>query len=156
MKVFIVFCGLLIINLSFLSYQGDMGRYIQCQNYLKAVAEESAAGAALYYDESAYAEGVFRFRYEEGQKYIEYMITDSKTGMPFPKGSKIMYKVNFQDDFLGYKEDASDGIQEHVNNSEENIPSVIVTLTVITEDMFHLPFLKVTEMKRTAKYELPQ
>ncbi|MEL7657016.1 MAG: hypothetical protein AAGU75_14045 [Bacillota bacterium] len=136
MKVFIVFCGLLIVNLSFLSYQGDMGRYVKCQNYLKAVAEESAAGAALYYDEPAYSEGEFRFRYEEGQKYIGYIIEESKTRMPLPKGTKITYEVEFQD--------------------KEMIPSVTVSITAVTEDLFHLPFLEVTKVKRTAKYELPQ
>jgi len=50
MKVFIVFLGIFLINISFLSYQGDMGRYVRCQAFLKAVAEECAAGSALYYD----------------------------------------------------------------------------------------------------------
>ena len=156
MKIFIVFCGLLIVNLSFLSYQGDMGRYIQCQNYLKAAAEESAAGAALYYDETAYAEGEFHFRYEEGQKYIEYIIDESKTETPLLRDSKITYEVDFQDDFTGSQEGTSDNTKGDIHDSAENIPSVTVSITAVTEDMFHLPFLKVTKIKRTAKYELPQ
>ena len=156
MKVFIVFCGLLIVNLSFLSYQGDMGRYIQSQNYLKAVAEESAAGAALYYNESAYSEGEFYFRYEEGQKYIDYIINESRSEMPLLKDSEISYEVKFQDDFMGYQESNSDDKHGRENDSEENIPSVTVSITADTEDMFHLPFIEVTKIKRTAKYELPQ
>ncbi|HVI39403.1 MAG TPA: hypothetical protein VM577_01990 [Anaerovoracaceae bacterium] len=142
MKVFIVFLGLLFINVSFLSYQGDLGRYLQCQTFLKAVAEECAAGAALYYDEAAYSDGQFRFYYEEGRKYIEYLVEESKREMPLPQDSVITYEVDFQDDYLGYE--------------EEDNPSVTVELTAATEDLFHLPFLEVREIKRAAKYELPQ
>lgn len=142
MKVFIVFLGLLLINVSFLSYQGDLGRYTRCQTFLKAVAEECAAGAALYYDETAYSDGQFQFCYEEGRKYIEHLIEESKGEMPIPSGSILAYEVVFQDDNLGYE-------------GEEN-PSVSVEITAATEDLFHLPFLEVREIKRAAKYELPQ
>ncbi len=142
MKVFIVFLGLFIINVSFLSYQGDMGRYVQCQTFLKAVAEECAAGAALYYDEEAYSEGEYYFYYEEGQKYIAHIIGESKKKMSLPQNSNITYEVSFQDDYLGYE--------------GETIPSVTVSITADTEDLFHLPFLEVTQVKRAAKYELPQ
>jgi len=142
MKVFIVFIGLLIINMSFLSFQGDLGRYVRCQTFLKAIAEECAAGAALYYDEAAYSDGQFRFNYEEGREYIGYLMEESKLGMPLPKNSIITYEVVFQDDYLGYEE-------------EEN-PSVKVDITAVTGDLFHLPFLEVREINRAAKYELPQ
>lgn len=142
MKVFIVFIGLFIINVSFLSYQGDLGRYVRCQTFLKAVAEECAAGAALYYDETAYSDGQFRFDYEEGREYITYMMEESKRSMPLPKDSIITYEVVFQDDYLGYE-------------GEEN-PSVTVDITAVTGDLFHLPFLEVREIIRAAKYELPQ
>jgi hypothetical protein len=142
MKVFIVFMGILIINIGFLSYQGDMGRYVRCQNFLKATAEECAAGAALYYDEAAYSGGQLRFRYDEGRKYIEHILNQTNREMPLPRGSALTYEVAFQDDALGY---------EDVDN-----PSVTVMLTATTEDLFHLPFLKVTSIARTAKYELPQ
>lgn len=142
MKVFIVFIGLLLINVSFLSYQGDLGRYTRCQMFLKAVAEECAAGAALYYDEAAYAEGKFQFRYEDGRELIEYLMGESKREMPLPGYSLLTYEVLFQDDNLGYE--------------EGNTPSVTVEITAATEDMFRLPFLEVYEIKRAAKYELPQ
>lgn len=158
MKVFIVFCGMLIINVSFLSYQGDMGRYVQGQNFLKAVAEECAAGAALYYDEPAYSEGQFKFNYMEGNEYINYIIEESKKEMPLPSNSMITYEVRFQDDNLGYKEDTSEGTNTTVSSSEskEGIPSVTVEITAATEDLFHLPFLEVKKLVRTARYELPQ
>ena len=151
MKVFIVFIGLLIINVSFLSYQGDMGRYVRCQTFLKAVAEECSAGAALYYDEAAYSGGQFQFNYEEGRKYIKYLIEESKREMPLPRNSIITYEVVFQDDYLGYE----GGPNKADGDGGEN-PSVTVELTAVTGDLFRLPFLKVTEVRRAAKYELPQ
>ena len=137
MKVFIVFLGIFLVDVSFLSYQGDMGRYVRCQAFLKAVAEECAAGAALYYDQDAYSEGHLRFYTREGRKYIEYILEESKQEMPLPHGSVIVYEAVFQDE----------GVE---------IPSVTVKLTATTEDLFRLPFLEVTEIKRAAKYELPQ
>ncbi len=159
MKVFIIFFGLLIINISFLTYQGDMGRYVRCQVFLKAVAEECAAGAALYYDETAYSDGRLRFYYEEGRKYIEYMIEESKNEMPLPRDSIVSYKVFFQDDYLGFEQASSEqggGASGSGSDESEMNPSVTVELTAATGDLFRLPFLKVTEIKRAAKYELPQ
>lgn len=143
MKVFIVFLAMLIINTSFLTYHGDMGRYIRCQNFLKAVAEECAAGAALYYDEAAYADGWFQFCYEEGNKYINFIIDKSKNTMPLPEECVLSYEVLFEDDRLGYK-------------SGNCVPSVTVLVTAVTEDLFDLPFIQVTKVQRAAKYELPQ
>jgi hypothetical protein len=131
-----------------------MGRYVRCQAFLKAVAEECAAGAALYYDEAAYSDGKMQFYYEEGRKYIEYIVVESEKESPLPGGSDITYEVEFQDDYLGYEgEPGSHGGGAAVT---EGIPSVTVELTAETEDLFRLPFLAVTEIKRAAKYELPQ
>jgi len=157
MKVFIVFLALFIINVSFLSYQGDLGRYVRCQTFLKAVAEECAAGAALYYDEAAYSDGQLRFYYEEGRSYIEYLIEESKREMPLPQKSIITYEVIFWDDALGYESGPGAGSVTSGGSIErEDNPSVTVKITAVTEDLFHLPFLKVTEIKRAARYELPQ
>jgi hypothetical protein len=156
MKVFIVFLGLFIINVSFLSYQGDLGRYVRCQTFLKAVAEECAAGAALYYDEAAYSDGQLRFYYEEGRKYIEYLIEESKRGMPLPQDSEITYEVEFQDDYLGYENGNGTGTVSGGAVEREGNPSVTVELTAETEDLFRLPFLEGREIKRAARYELPQ
>lgn len=155
MKVLIVFFGLLIINISFLTYQGDMGRYVRCQILLKAVAEECAAGAALYFDEAAFSDGHFRFHYEEGRKYIEYMVEEAKKQMPLPANSIISYEVTFQDDSLGYGSDEGEAAGSETE-IDKGIPSVTVVLTAATCDLFRLPFLSVTEIKRAAKYELPQ
>ena len=138
MKVFIVFLGLLIINLSFLSYHEDMSRYIQAQTFLKALAEECAAGASLYYDEEKYSEGKMIFLYDECRKYTEATIEESKSRMPFSKDSGFQYQISYEDDLHGSGE----------------IPAVIVEIKVNTEDLFRLPFLEWTEITRKAKYEL--
>ena len=143
MKVFIVFLGMLILNVSFLSYQGDMGLYIRCQAFLKALAEECAAGAALFYDEGAYSDGQLQFRYEEGRKYIDFIIKESEKETPLPKDSVLTYAVSFEDDALGYE-------------TGNDVPSVTVVVTAATGDLFSLPFLEVTQVERAAKYELPQ
>ncbi|MDF2654545.1 MAG: hypothetical protein K0R19_1019 [Bacillota bacterium] len=148
MKVFIVFMAVFVINVSFLSYHGDIGRYVQSRNFLKATAEECAAGAALYYDCDAYGIGEFRFSYEEGRRYIDYILENGMTSAPLPKGSSISYEVIFQDDHLGYDDEPEHG--------GSKVPSVTVTLTARTNDLFALPFLEVTEITRAARYELPQ
>lgn len=137
MKVFIVSLALFLINLSFLSYHEDMGRYMQAQTYLKALAEECAAGASLYHNEDHYAEGKLIFQYEECQKYVENMIQNSKKRMPFPKGSDFVYQIDYEDELHG----------------NVDVPSVIVEIKVNTKDLFRLPFLEVTEVKRKARYE---
>jgi len=147
MKVFVVFIGLLMINISFIVYQADMGRYLQAQTFLKAVAEECAAGAALYINEEDYSNGKLIFNYNEGIKYSNYIIEDSKKRMPFPEQSKITYDIKFEDDFLGYS--AGDGTLSN------NTPSVTVKVEVETEDLFRLPFLEVDNVSRIAKYEVP-
>jgi len=77
------------------------------------------------------------FYRDEGRKYIEYILEESGKEMPLPAGSAITYNAVFQDE----------GVE---------VPSVTVELTAATEDLFRLPFLEVTEVKRAAKYELPQ
>ncbi|QOX62499.1 hypothetical protein FRZ06_03630 [Anoxybacterium hadale] len=149
MKVFIVFMAIFVIHVSFLSYQGDMGRYVQSRNFLKATAEECAAGAALYYDREAYGQGNFHFSYEEGKQYIEYILEHGMAAAPLPQGSRISYEVVFQDDHLGYENDPE-------SDERNNIPSVTVTLNAKTQDLFALPFFEVTEITRAARYELPQ
>lgn len=147
MKVFIVFIGLLLVNVSFLVYHADINRYVQAQIFLKALAEECAAGAALYIDEADYSNGKFVFNYNEGYKFADYIINKSKDRMPFNKDSIILSEITYQDDLQGYDDEN--------NRYEENIPSVTVKLEVVTKDMFSLPFLEMERVVRMAKYELP-
>jgi hypothetical protein len=149
----------LMVHISFLTYQGDMGRYVQSQVYLKALAEECAAGAALYYEEEEFAEGRMVFDYEEGHKYVDYLLNKTTENMPLPKSSRITYTIHFEDDLQGYEE----GLTEYEENnpghhrfgSDIKNPSVTVKLTADTGDLFRLAFLKIDQVTRTAKYELP-
>ena len=38
MKVFIVFIALLMVSMTFITYQGDLNRYVRLQTFMKAVA----------------------------------------------------------------------------------------------------------------------
>ena len=75
MKVFIVFLGLLIANVTFITYQGDLARYLRLQDFLKATAEECACGAAEYYDEEAFSRGEMLVDAVEAEKYVKYIIS---------------------------------------------------------------------------------
>lgn len=140
MKIFIVFFALLILHISYVAYQGDMNRYVEAQTALKALAEECAAGAALYYDPEEYAEGRMVFHGEEGAAYILYILEKSKKNIRLAV-EDFSYRVFYEDDRRGY---GADG----------HIPSVTVTLSVKTKDIFRLPFLRMEEVSRSAKYEL--
>lgn len=141
MKVFIVFMALLIVNITFMVYQSDAGKYERIQNFLKATAEECAAGAALYYDESFYGDGELVFNYKSGEEYIDYLLQGIRTSSPMENDTKITYQLVYEDDYTGYR--------------KEEIPSVTVTLKASSKDIFRLPFLTVKEVTRRAKYELP-
>ncbi|MEG1930140.1 MAG: hypothetical protein RR131_03275 [Anaerovorax sp.] len=140
MKVLIVFMALLVINVSFMVYQSDMGRYERIQNFLKATAEECAAGAALYYDETYYGTGKLVFNYKSGEDYVVYLL-QNLGGNAQIQGDRIVYELAYEDDLLGY--------------TREAVPSVTVSLKVGVKDLFRLPFLSVTEVTRKAKYQLP-
>jgi hypothetical protein len=149
MKTLLVFLGMLLICAAFVFYQGDMGRYVRAQTALKALAEECAAGAALYFDEEAYAEGRMIFNEEEARAYIAHML--ATTGVPAPDAKAagpIAATVSFYDDRGSYGERVGAfGVINH--------PSVVVRLRVATEDIFRLPFLTATAIERETVYELP-
>ncbi|MDR2132373.1 MAG: hypothetical protein LBP30_03395 [Clostridiales Family XIII bacterium] len=149
MKILIVFMGMLLICAAFVFYQNDMGRYARAQTALKALAEECAAGAALYFDETAYAEGRTVFNETEGRAYISHMLANSRVPAPdVGAAGLIAASVSFYDDRGAYGVSAGPyGVIRH--------PSVVVRLRVATEDIFRLPFLTVTALEREAMYELP-
>ncbi len=141
MKVFILFLALLIVNVTFISYQGDMNRYVQLQTFLKAVAEEAAAGAALYYDENAYSHGSMIINREEGERYIEDLLTRATVKLQLNEGESLTAETVVMDDNSGA---ADFGVS----------PSVTVTLRLTVADLFRLPFLEREQVVRSAKYEL--
>jgi hypothetical protein len=146
MKVLIVFLGLLLICCGFVFYQSDMGRYVRAQTALKALAEECAAGAALYFDDEAYALGKMIFDEGEGRKYIEHALESAVLPEVDPTGG-ILCESDFYDDRGAYGQE--------IDGATVRCPSVVVRLSVSTEDLFRLPFLSVTKLERRAMYELP-
>ena len=141
MKIFIVFIGLLVINVSYLSYQGDIENFVRKQAFLKFTAEECSAGAATLIVEEEYAEGRIVFNYEAGQSYADEYINYVKEKTKL-KGT-LSCKLSFEDDNLGYN-------IENFNN----IPAVNAVVRFETEDIFRLPMITLTEIERSARYEL--
>ncbi|MDD3350078.1 MAG: hypothetical protein PHC40_04380 [Eubacteriales bacterium] len=133
MKVFIVFLGLLIANITFITYQGDLARYLRLQDFLKATAEECACGAAGYYDEEAFSRGEMLVNAVEAEKYVKYITAQAEELLEADPGGTLSYQIEIL---------------------PSELPSVEVQLTLKTSDLFRLSFLKVEEVTRTAKYEL--
>ncbi|MDR0425338.1 MAG: hypothetical protein LBH39_07830 [Clostridiales Family XIII bacterium] len=148
MKVLVVFLGLLTMLSSMLFYQGDMGRYTRGRAFLKALAEECAAGAALYFDESEYAEGRLVFNQDEGMKYISHLLENTQMPPELKALGAPSCEALFYDDESGYGQDVG-------GHAIASSPSVAVKLSIHTEDIFRLPFLSVIYIERQAMYELP-
>lgn len=146
MKIYIVFLGIFLVSVMGLSYQGDLGAYIHEEMVLKEAAEECAAGASLFLEEEAFAEGLIVFKYEEGRsyaaKYLEYIKRNSKA----LKNGTVDWSMSFEDDMQGYEK-----------TNGKRIPAVSVKIRVTTsEDMFRVPFINVNSLERSARYELPR
>ena len=141
MKVFIIFIALLIANITFISYQGDLNRYVRLQTYLKAVAEEAAAGAALYYDEVSYSHGSMIINKEEGEKYIKHLLIRAGQTLDLREGENLTAEMEVLDDSNGAADTGAS-------------PAVTVTLSLTVTDLFRLPFLTKEQVVRSAKYEL--
>ena len=59
MKIFIVFAGLLLVNMCIISYQGDFARFMHLQRSLDEIAFECAEIAAADAEDAlAFAEGM--------------------------------------------------------------------------------------------------
>lgn len=145
MKAYIVFLGLFIVGIFAVSFQGDLGRYQHEQLLLKEAAEECAAGAALLVDEESYADGKIVFDYEKGKEYVSDYLEYIKRNSKALTEGKVSYQIEFEDYNKGYSE----------NNSSQ-IPAVTVIIDVMTEDLFKDPFIEVTSLERSARYELPE
>ena len=130
MKVLLVFMALLSLNLMFLTYQSDMNQYNRQQALLKSVAEECAAGAALFFDEEEFSLGFLKFNREESEKYVNHILSQ-RFHEPF--------QVSYEIDYCEYP--------------DTQRPGVAVTLTLTGTDWFRLGFLSVKEIKRKAFYE---
>ena len=167
MKVFMVFLAILIINISFLVYQGDLGRYLRTQTTAKAMAEECGAGAALFYQPAAYGDGYLVSNTEEAIRHIEYVIDHMKAADNYLQDQKIDYTAIFFDDTMTSREyyngkliavahfgypyvfTDSNGKQVTVDS-----PAVIITIAIPADKIFRMPFLKPGQLIRSSMYEL--
>lgn len=130
MKVFLVFMGILFINLSFLIYNGDMAQYEKIQLFLKATAEDCAAGAALYYDEEEYSKGEWCIEENEANKFISSQVKLAEETLKKAYNGSLEYEVTY------------------------DTAEVTVKLYYEMEnDLFRLPFLSINKVSRVAKYE---
>ncbi|MFV0516298.1 MAG: hypothetical protein ACK5MV_02770 [Aminipila sp.] len=145
MKVFLTFLSLFVLGIWCIVFQGDLGSYNHDSLLLKEAAQECAAGAATFIDEREFAQGRIVFDYNSGKLYVEdylaYIIKNSKT---LSEG-KVTYSISFEDEMQGF----------HVAN-EEKIPAVFVKISVGNYTFFRLPFFKVSNLERSARYELPE
>lgn len=167
MKLFIVFLAIVLLNISFLTYQSDLSRYLHMQSTIKAIAEECGAGAALFFKTPEFADGYLVSEVDEAIKHIEFILLNVKETAGFTNMTEIWYEVAFFDDSLLSKTYRNGLLQRAVpftfpfyysdsQGKEIRIiaPSVVVTLNISTKDIFRLPFLEVTEIRRSAMYEL--
>ena len=130
MKILIMFMALAVLNTMFFVYQTDMNGYIRENTFVKATAEECAAGASLFYDEEALSEGYYEFNRDECEKYIRYIVEKS-----FPDLENIVYEIVYYD---------TDGNPD---------PAIEVVINSKDRDRFRLPFLRKDNVKRAAYYE---
>ena len=72
MKTFIIFMAFLVIFSSCLVFSEDSRNYVRLQEYLKALAEECAAGGVLMKDASSAADS-YIVNTEDARLYAEFM-----------------------------------------------------------------------------------
>lgn len=145
MKVFIVFVGILMMAVSCLSYQGDAGRYRHDQSVLKAMAEDVACGSALCLRNEDYSNGSMIFDEEEAFKYTEKFIKENEDRLCNKLLGDIYIQMEYEDD------KAKNGYSKENKECE---PAVTVTLKASIEDAFRLPFIKVENITRKARYQI--
>lgn len=145
MKVFIVFIGIFMVSVSAIVYQGDLGIYGHEQLLIKEAAEECAAGSSLFLDNEEFSKGNIVFDYAKGINYTEnYLAYITRNSKALSNGV-VQYKMEFEDEKRGYSP-----------SNAEKIPAITVKISVVTEDLFRVPFIKVTSLERSARYELPE
>lgn len=146
MKTFLVFLALMIVNVSFLSFHTDMTRYQKLQVYLKAAAEEGAAGGSLYQDGDAYRQGKLVIKKDDAEKYAALIMKKAEVELKKSIAGKVRFTVEIFDDEKGYAGCDQFGLSE-------GVPAVRLSLEVKCRDLFRLPFLAVTSVKRSAVYQ---
>lgn len=107
-----------------------MAQYEKIQLFLKATAEDCAAGAALYYNEEEYSKGEWCIEENEANKFISSQVRFAEESLKKVCKGSLKYEVIYD--------------------------SVEVTVKLYYEmenDLFRLPFLSINKVSRVAKYE---
>ena len=122
MKVFIVFLALIVIFSMFLSYLQDTDRYMQYQKLLKMLSEDCAEAGALTIDPKT---GVI-----SGGRAFEAASEILESSSLFPRGSVSVESASVTCGGKGFE----------------------VCLIYSGEDLFRLPFINITEIRRASEY----
>lgn len=167
MKVFLTFLALLLVYVSLLTFRTDLDSFYQAQSWTKTVAEDCAAGAALYYQEESMGNGLWICEATEAMEHINYILNFQKNNHKFYSDGKIDYEIRFYDDDLTcdvYRNGAYQSsisfqypVRFHDSKGYEiqvSEPSVIVTLSITSKHFFRLPFLRQPDITRSTMYEL--
>jgi len=141
MKVFIVFLCILIIFVGFFVYESDLSNYLRIEGYLKNLSEEAACAAAMYYDEARFGQGIYILSETEGRKAVEYIVAEANSALSSVREGILTYELDLFDSEKGF-----DGTEQR--------PAAQVTLTYTCDDLFRLPFLRVTSVERRGRYEI--
>lgn len=139
MKVYIVFLSLLIVHVSFMAFNQEMGRYIMLQNLFKDTSEECASQAALLLDEEEFLAGNTVFLKDSGD--------------PERVLKEVCNKIGIKDGYelaLQYEDDAS---SYNINNSDKN-PRVTATIKIDVSKLFRTPHFDETIITRSSCYEI--
>lgn len=167
MKVLIIFLGISIIYINILIYQSDINRYNNVQENIKNLADESAASAALYYDEEEYSIGYMVSNKEEALKHVEFIVNSfqaKSTSINFKSFDYFFYVFDqskkiyaYKNSELQYTDDLEAPfyfIDDKGNSILIEEPSIIITIDAYFDDMFRLPFISIESISRSSMYEL--
>lgn len=139
MKVYIVFLSLLIVNVAFIGFHQDMGRYLMLQNIFKDTSEECAAQAALLLDEEEFYQGEIIFL--KDSKDSERVLETVCQRMGIEDGYTLT--LNYEDDSTNY----------HSTNSNKN-PRVTATIKINVSSLFKTKLFEETIITRSSCYEI--
>jgi hypothetical protein len=139
MKIYIVFIGLLIININFMAFNQEMGHYIMLQNLFKATSEECAAQAALLLDEGEYYKGYVVFLKDEEDSERALESACEKIGL----SEGYTLTLDYEDDATYYDS----------NNLDEN-PRVTATIKIDVSSLFTTKIFRETIIERSSCYEI--
>jgi hypothetical protein len=88
MKTFLIFLAFAIVFSACLVYQSDVNNYMLLQKWLKATAEEAAAGGALMIDDRSYEEKRYIINFTDASRYVMFTAKHAKSNIsPLKNGS---------------------------------------------------------------------